>query len=71
MGKVVAYRVSLNGGWDRGRRDGGSFGVTLNLDTPESLILALAMGIRAEADGMVMTCKSTLVWLRAGTARRK
>jgi ssDNA-binding Zn-finger/Zn-ribbon topoisomerase 1 len=39
MGKVTACRASLKGGWDRGRGDRGSFGITLHLDTPPNLML--------------------------------
>jgi predicted RNA-binding Zn-ribbon protein involved in translation (DUF1610 family) len=34
MGKLLACRASLKGGWDRGGGDRGSFGVTLHLDRP-------------------------------------
>jgi HIRAN domain len=39
MGRVIACRASLKGGWDRGRGDSGSFGVTLHLGSPTALML--------------------------------
>jgi hypothetical protein len=41
LGKVTACRASLKGGWDRGRGDSGSFGVTLHLNTAPNLLLEL------------------------------
>lgn len=38
-GRMVACNARITGGWDRGRRDQGSFGVVLNLGSPGECIL--------------------------------
>jgi hypothetical protein len=41
IGKVMACRASISGGWDRGGDDRGSFGVRLYLDTPDGVMAEL------------------------------
>jgi len=47
-GRVVACRASIQGGWDRGGGDRGSFGVRLYLETPAGLFKEL--GVDRPAD---------------------
>jgi hypothetical protein len=41
-GRLVACRASIQGGWDRGPRDRGSFGVLLHMGSPADLMADLA-----------------------------
>lgn len=46
-GTVLACRASIEGGWDRGPRDRGSFGAVLHMGTPAFLMAELDSGGRA------------------------
>ena len=38
LGKLMACRATVKGGWDRGGGDNGSIGVTLHLDSPGAVL---------------------------------